>query len=162
MGRVEKKFKWCLGKGKGKKHRGLKKIEPDEREVEGHIDKALHNLKAMGDFSEKYSDWSVSAAFYAMYHSLLAILYKLGYESRNQECTITAIEHFIKNGTLEIDTKYITMIRSTQEIVPDDAKTLRENFQYGTEIEITQAKLKTLMDNAKEFVDKMRAVVEEL
>jgi len=163
MGNIEKKFKWCLGKGKGeKKHKGLRKIEPNEKEVESHIKKALHNLDAMTDFSEKYQDWAVSAAFYAMYHSLLAILYKLGYESRNQECTITAIEYFIKQGVLDIDTEYILMIRSTKEIAGENAKSMREEFQYGTETDVGKTKLKILRNNAKEFVDKMRAVVDEI
>ena len=160
MGSIEKKFKWCLSKGSGeRKHRGLRKINPDKKEAERHIDKALHNVDAMVDFSEKYPDWAVSAAFYAMYHSLLAILYKLGYESRNQECTITTIEYFIKQRVLDIDTKYILMIRSTKEIAGENAKGLREEFQYGTKTTISRIKLEILMDNTKEFVDKMRAVI---
>ena len=165
MGKLDKKFRWCLNKGKGdeRKHKGLRKIKPDEKEAKAHIRKALHNLDAMRDFSHKYSDWSISAGFYAMYHALLAILYTMGYESRNQECTITAIEYFIKEGVLAIDLKYIEMIRSVKDMTQEeeDAKSLREEYQYGTETTISKTRLKTLTANAQDFVDKMRAVVKE-
>lgn len=164
MEKVDKKFRWCLSKGEGdeRKHKGLRKIRPDEKEAEAHVKKALHNLDAMRDFSDKYPDWSISAGFYAMYHSLLAVLYKMGYESRNQECTITAIEHFIKEGVLTIDLKYVEMIRSAKAMTPEDAKTLREEYQYGTKTTISAMRLKTLMINAQEFVDKMRATLKEI
>ncbi len=160
MNRVEKKFRWCLKKGEqGGKHRGLRKITPNKEESNEYIKKALHNLDAMVDFSERYSDWSISAAFYAMYHSLLAVLYKLGYESRNQECTINAVEYFIDKGILDIDKSLIEMVRSAKEIGLWDAKTLREDFQYGTETEAEETVLKDLMDNAKEFVERIQVAL---
>lgn len=164
MEKLDKKFKWCMSKGEGdeRKHKGLRRIKPDEKEAEAHVKKAVHNLDAMREFSNGYPDWAISAGFYAMYHSLLAILYKMGYESRNQECTITAIEYFIKGGVLSIDLKYVEMIRSAKAMAPEDAKTLREEYQYGTETTIAKARLKTLMSNAQEFVDKMRAVLKEI
>ncbi len=92
-------IKWCTGKAKkeleqGKKHRGLVQSTPDKKRVEGHLNKALHNFNAINYFSEGgYSDWSASAAFYTIYHCFLAILAKHGYESRNQECTISVIQY---------------------------------------------------------------------
>ena len=165
MDTAERKFKWCLEKGKtGKrKHRGLRKIEPDKKEADNHIKKALHNLEAV-DYNIKggFDDWAVSAAFYAMYHSLLAILYKLGYESRNQECTINAVERFIKTGKIKLDSKYIAMIRRADELMGSDAKALREEFQYGTEVEVDDEVLENVENNAKELVEAARVVVEEM
>lgn len=97
---------------------------------------------------------------YAMYHSLLAILYKLGYESRNQECTINAVEYFIERKILKIDKNYIRMIRSIQE-TEEDAKGIRENMQYSSKTQLEKKKCETLMNNAKKFVEKMRSVLEE-
>lgn len=93
---TESIFNWCLRRGeKGEKHSGIRRIPQDEEESERHVNKALHNLKAFDHNSTLFPDWAVSAAFYAMYHALLAVLFRLGYESRNQECTINAVEHFI-------------------------------------------------------------------
>ncbi|MBU4311438.1 MAG: HEPN domain-containing protein [Candidatus Omnitrophica bacterium] len=162
---TESKFHWCLKKGKigGRKHRGLRKIKVDQEEANNHIQKALHNLEAV-DYNIKggFGDWAVSASFYAMYHSLLAILCKLDYDSRNQECTINAIEYFIKTGKIKLDPKYIAMIRRTDELMGSDAKALREEFQYGTEIEVEDELLKNTQGNAKEFVEVARIILEEI
>jgi len=159
------KFKWCLEKGKkgGRKHRGLRRIKPDKAEANNHIQKALHNLEAV-EYNIKggFGDWAVSAAFYAMYHSLLAILYKLGYESRNQECTINAIEYLINTGKIKFDLKFIAMIRRTDELMGSDAKALREEFQYGTQIEVDYEILENMKNNAKEFVEAVRIVLEKI
>ena len=165
MDNTERKFHWCLEKGKtgGRKHHGLRKIKPDPQEAENHIQKALHNLEAV-EYNIKggFSDWAVSAAFYAMYHSLLAILYKLGYESRNQECTINTVDYFIRTRKIKLDLKYITMIRRADELMGSDAKALREEFQYGTEIEVEDEILENMKNNAKEFVETVRIVFEEI
>ena len=97
-----------------------------------------------------------------MYHSLLAILFKLGYDSRNQECTITAVEHFIKTGKIELDSKYIAIIRRTDELMGSDAKSLREEFQYGTKIEVEDEILANIRNNANEFVEASRVVLETI
>ena len=165
MDNTERKFHWCLEKGKigGRKHRALRKIRPDPQEAENHIQKALHNLEAV-EYNIKggFSDWAVSAAFYAMYHSLLTVLYKLGYESRNQECTINTVDYFIRTRKIKLDLKYITMIRRADELMGSDAKALREEFQYGTEIEVDDEILENMRNNAKEFVEAVRIVFEEI
>src|SRR3989338_3832423 len=99
MSRIDDTFNWCLKHGeKGEKHKGLRKIEPDLEESEKQIKKAESDLEAMQYLYEgKKTDWVASTGFYAMYHSLLAVLYKMGYESRNQECTINSIEFFMKS-----------------------------------------------------------------
>jgi len=158
-----KKFNWCLERGeKGEKHKGLKKIEPDFDEAKKQIQKALSDLETMRYlYNGNKTDWVASTAFYAMYHSLLAILYKLGYESRNQECTITAIEYFIEEGTLDISRDYINMIRNLQE-TEDDAKKIREDMQYTSKTELEKNRCEKLMEDAKKFVEKMRVVLEEV
>ena len=163
MGRIENTFEWCVKQGeKGKKHKGLKKIEPDFEEAEKQVKKALSDLDAMQYlYDGKKTDWVASTAFYAMYHSLLAILYKLGYESRNQECTVVMIEKLIMDKTINLEQKYIDMIRSLQEDV-ENAKSIREKMQYGSETSMEEERCKKLMDNAKEFVDRIKEVLEEM
>lgn len=163
---LEKKFEWCIKKGKGeRKHKGIRKIKPDREEVDNHVGKAVHNLEAMIKFKELGSldDWVVSAAFYSMYHACLAVLYELGYESRNQECTITALEYFIEKGKIKLEKDYIWMIRRTEELRgKTDTKTLREEFQYGTETRVNPNILGEVMGNAKKFVQRVRVLIEEM
>ncbi len=164
MTRAKKVFEWCLKQGRGKgEHRGLRRIKPSLAETKKHVKKALHNLRAVDhNIKGGFPDWAVSAAFYAKYHSLLAILYKMGYESRNQECTISAVEHFIKTKKIVLDLKYIEMIRRTSEMMPKDSKALREEFQYGTEVSVNEEVLDRLKKNAIEFVETVQILLESL
>lgn len=163
MGRIENNFRWCLKQGeKGRKHKGLKKIGKDIANSEEQIRKAESDLETMQYlYDGNKTDWVTSAAFYAMYHALLAVLYRLGYESRNQECTITAIEKFMKDKIISLEQGYIDMIRSLQEGI-EDAKSIREEMQYGSETSIEEERCKRLMGNAKKFVDRIKEVLEEI
>ena len=79
MGHLENKLEWCLRKAKkeGEKHRGLKEVKPDEEKANKHIAKAEHNFKAITHFKKTgYSDWSLAAGFYCIYHCFLAIALK--------------------------------------------------------------------------------------
>ena len=91
MSQAKNKVKWCLNKAEkelkeGDKHRGLIKIKPDVNKARNHLLKADHFLKATIHLKKgNFSDICTSTLFYAIYHSLLAIIAKFGYESRNQE-----------------------------------------------------------------------------
>lgn len=173
--KLRKKVSWCLDKAKGakkgEKHRGILKIKPDAEESDRHIGKALHNLKVMEFLKSEYPDWSMSAAFYAMYHAVLSVLYALGYESRNQECSITFLEYAAAKGMIKLEPEYIELIRSTgrsnNDAGADDddvasAKSLREDYQYGTETVVKDMLLNKMHGNAYRFVEKLRIIREQL
>ena len=153
----EKKFNDCLRK------KLINKIILNEFEIEAHIIKAKHYLKAE-DYNIKggFQDVAVSNAFYAMYHSLLALLLKLGYEARNQECAINAVQHFIASGKVNLDMGYIDLIRRTSENKPKDAKMLREEFQYGIETSVDKHILDMVKRNSIEFVEAVEKTLKEL
>ena len=107
-----------------------------------------------------FSDWAVSASFYARYHCLLALLAKHGYESKNQECTFAAIENLIKNNKVSIDVKLLRKITSFEDdLEKEDLIKLREDFQYGSETEYESEKIRTLIDDTTELI---RIVKEEI
>jgi len=157
MQKVERKFNECIRK------KLLFKAIPNSKEIDAHINKAKHYLRAM-DFNINggFQDIAVSNAFYAMYHSLLALLLKLGYEARNQECAINAVQHFIENKKINLDVKYIDMIRRTSENKPKDAKMLREELQYGTETSVNKEILDNMKRNAIEFVENIEKSIKEI
>ena len=157
MSQMLKHIKWCLDKAEkelreGKKHKGLIKINPDINKAKKHLNKAQHNLDAVDYFKEGgYSDWSASAAFYSIYHCFLSILAKYGYESRNQECTISVIEYLKEEGKINIDNKFIAELKhglSDEAIVE-----IREGLQYGVETKTKEAILKRLKDMCSEIID---------
>lgn len=154
----KQKLDWCLAK-----ENRMKKITPNDKLSEEHINKAKHNLRA-ADYNIEggFSDWGVSQSYYAMYHSLLAVLFKLGFESKNHECTINAVEYLIEEGKIDLDLKEIAFIRTTEQMTSKDAKSLREEFQYGAETTVNEKLLKELLENAKRVVEKIEITLSEL
>ena len=74
---LKNKLDECFKEGErgGERHKGLREIGLNEDLIEKHLKKAGHNLNAVTEFRNiGYSDWSASAAFYALYHCLLALL----------------------------------------------------------------------------------------
>lgn len=166
MRQIENMVKWCINKAKkeGEKHRGLRKVEPSTKNASGHIEKAQHYLNATiylkkGD----YSDVAVTQAFYAMYHCLLAILAKFGYESRNQKCTFACAEYLIDQGKIDLHRQWLRKIASCdgKNAQEEDVITLREEFQYGRETKVNMDKLNEIINDAKEFIEVVREILVE-
>src|SRR3989338_9623318 len=134
---MKDKIKACLKEGeKGERHKGLRKIEKSEELAKQHLNKSMHNFKAMISFQKTgFSDWSASASFYCLYHALLALIAKEGYESRNQSCTFALIEDMIDKGQISLtkeDLKEIfdKDVASDLEI-SNKILDIRENMQYS-------------------------------
>lgn len=140
MSHASNKVEWCLRKAdkelkESTKHRGLLEKESDVDEAKKHIEKAEHNLRAIEYFNKgKFSDWSMSAAFYSIYHCFLAIARKFGYESRNQECTIALIEYLKEQNKIEFDENFIDALKISDEEERHETAIIekREFYTYGT------------------------------
>src|SRR3989344_5957819 len=85
---ASKHIDWCLRKAEKElkeqgKHRGIVKTKPNKEKAKDFIGKAEYYLRAT-EYLKKgnFSAICASTVFYAMYHSLLAIAVKFGYESR--------------------------------------------------------------------------------
>lgn len=186
--KAEREIEECKKHRKGIKHRGLVEIKPDIEEAEKHIRKAEHNFKAISNFKENgFSDWSVSAGFYCIYHCFLAIATRFGYvrnvikicisehpknpknkqegffdESRNQECTISLIECLKEEGKINIDSKFIEILKhqDIEEIQENNVIDMRENYTYGVETSVEDAKkISDLIKICKEMIDASKEVI---
>ena len=166
MSHAANKIKWCLNKAKkelqdGHKHRGLVEISSNRDLSYQHLAKADHNFKAILYFEKgNFTDWSVSAGFYCIYHCLLALLAKHGYDSRNQECTLAAIEYLIEQKKIALDRKFIDALKQYDESGLHRATVieLREQLQYGVSMGAESKELAKIRDLCKEAID----VVKEL
>jgi len=174
MSQASKHVQWCIAKaekevqelkalGKSPRHRGLREIKPSIVEARKHIAKAEHNLKAITRFNETgFSDWSLAAGFYCIYHCFLAIASKFGYASRNQTCTIALMELLKENGKISIDTKFIDMLKHTdiEEVQESKIIDMREEYTYGTETSIEdEEKIRELTQTCKEVIDAAKIIV---
>ncbi len=163
---IQNKIKECVKEGeKGERHKGLKKVNPSRELIYGHIKKAIHNFNAIDLFAKfNYSDWSASAAFYCLYHALLALVAKTGFESRNQSCTFALVEHMIDNKETFITKEELKEIfdRDITENLEQSNKILdiRENMQYSIRTSLEKEEFRHLKDRTKFLFDKIRRDVE--
>ena len=119
MSQASKHVEWCLNKakkeieeckklGKRQKHRGLLKSNPNLEEAKKHLAKAEHDFEGITKFKEiGFSDWSMFAGFYCIYHCFLAVAAKFGYESSNQTCTISLMRFLKETNKIQLDEKFI-------------------------------------------------------
>jgi len=169
MSHAKNKVEWCLKKAekeleKSGKHRGLLEIKPDLEKARGHIKKAEHYLKATNYLKKgNFSDISASTVFYSMYHCLLAIAVKFGYESKNQECAFALINSLIEDKKINFERELLDKIASL-DAERDKEQTsveIREQYQYGTSLSIKDSLYNELFELAKEVISKTKEIIEQ-
>lgn len=163
LDKAKKEIEECRRVGKKEKHRGLLSISPDLEKARNHIVKAEHDLRGITAFKEiGFSDWSMSAGFYSLYHCFLAIAAACGYESRNQTCTVALMKYLKETNKIQLDEKYIKLLEYEEiEDFPNESIIdLRENYTYGVNITITdEARLDALKKLCKELLDVTKQIV---
>jgi|SRR3989338_5392030 len=159
---IKGKLKECLKEGeKGERHKGLKKIGISQEIIKGHIKKAIHNFNAMDIFHKAgFSDWSASASFYCLYHCLLALIAKKGFESRNQSCTFALVEDMINKKEVSITKEELKDIfdKDVMDDIENSNKILdiRENMQYSIKTTLEEKEFAVLRERTKVLFDKLR------
>lgn len=174
--RASNHIDWCLNKAKKEieeckkqkkkvRHRGLFKIEPNKNLAFGHLQKAKHNLKVFRLLRKnRFSDWSITAGFYVLYHCFLAIAAKHGYESKNQTCTIALIETLQEQGKISINPNIIDFMKYNEEENYNEESIieLRENYTYGVELEVeNKEQLDKIEKLCIEFIDSVKDIIYE-
>jgi len=155
------------------KERGLKIIIPNIELANAHIAKARHNIIVMDDLNRLgHTDWVAIIAYYAMYHGATAISVRIGLDSKDHATTVAILEYFFSE---HIDKELLEKFNELKEkkdvidrLVIEDkflnylwsAKNLRETAQYGTSTLITKSD--ESVDHAKEFILKIRTLIEKL
>jgi len=174
MSQASKHVEWCLNKakkeveeckklGKRPKHRGLLKTNPDIDEAKKHLAKAEHDFDGITKFREiGFSDWSMSAGFYCIYHNFLAIAAKFGYESSNQTCTIALMRFLKETRKINFDEKFIEALEyeELEESKENSVIELREDYTYGVQITVKdEAKINELKKICKELIDITKDII---
>ncbi len=73
---INKTLDGCFHPKEGKPN--LRRIAPDTGRAKEHIEKAHRNLRAMRlMFDRDLFDWTIVCGYYAMYHAVLASLFKI-------------------------------------------------------------------------------------
>ncbi len=170
MSHAKSKVEWCLKKAEQElknegKHRGLVRIDPNILKAREHIAKDEHNLKMMINLKDtEFSDWCGAAAFYAMYHGLLAIAAKIGYESGNHECTFALITNLAESGTINFNIallENISKLEPTRQLEKETVTEIREQYQYGTKLSMDDRTYDGLIGKVKQILGESKKVIEE-
>ncbi len=166
MSHSKNKVEWCLKKaGEGVKYRGLVKVAPDAKKAREHIRKAEHNLRLMMNLKVgEFSDWCAPAAFYAMYHALLSILAKFGYESGNQECTFALVFSLIEDNKIKLDKALLenmAKIDPNRRMQKETMTDIREEYQYGTKLSMEDKTYEELLGAVKNLLGESKRIIEE-
>ena len=107
-----------------------------------------------------YSDWSVAAAFYAIYQCFLAIGLKFGYESQNQQCTIALMEKLVEDSVIDLEQKYIDLLKYQEDDIHKSIIDLREDYTYGFQLSIeNKEQLDEFVKTCREVIDVAKQII---
>ena len=159
---LEKTLHNCFHPKKGKPN--LRKVPINNERVNQHIEKANNNLRAMKImFDNNIFDWTIICGYYAMYHAVLASLYKIGIQASAHYCAISAFKKFYieRNRVNKEFLNYIEKARELEQKYAESLDKAQENRvieQYGVEI-LTNDDSEWIIEDAKDFVLKIEEVL---
>ncbi|MEW5897235.1 MAG: hypothetical protein AB1668_06070 [Nanoarchaeota archaeon] len=163
LNKAKKEIEECKKQGKRPKHRGLLRVNPSIEEARKHLAKAKHDFEAITRFKEiGFSDWSMSAGFYCIYHNFLAIAAKFGYESSNQTCTIALMRFLNETDKINLEEKFFESLEyeEMEEAKENSVIELREDYTYGVQITVKdEAKINQLKELCKELIDLTKEII---
>jgi uncharacterized protein (UPF0332 family) len=174
---VNDNFRWF-------QRRGLIKRTPfASRSCPGYVQKARTNLSTMRilwkinesetartelSVPDGYdpSDWVVITAYYSMYMMALALLSRVNWVSANHRATVVALETlFVKKRLLEpAFVKMLNRAHLEKDYVERlaEAKTAREEAQYGLEKTVSRVVAEHQMRDAYAFIKRLEELLDLL
>lgn len=161
---LERILQGCFHPKEGRPN--LKKVPINTERADQHVEKSHHNLRAMKNmFDNDLFDWTIICGYYAMYHAVLASLYKIGIRATAHYCALAAFKEFyVKRG--KVKSEYVTYIKRAKQLEEKYSESLnkaQENRvveQYGVEI-ITNDDAEWIIEDAQDFVLKIEEVLAE-
>jgi len=133
--------------------------------VNGHLEKADHNLKFVKATLtlKEFNDWAIVSAYYSIYHASLALCALKGYSTKNHNATLLIlIKEFYKKGLDkdEIELVNDTTIEKEEVLYYVEAKTKRTKASYSTQKIFDKKEAENLRIKAITFVNKVKEILE--
>ncbi len=162
LNKAKKELEECVRLGKRPKHRGLVKSKPDMQEAQNHLKKAEENLEfAISISAGKYNYKMIESLFYCMYQCFLSIATKFGYTSGNQTCTINLISYLNEQNKIDLDEKFIEMMKYKDEQSGDYPSIIdmREDQTYNSKVSMEKEKMEDLVVACQELIEKTKQIM---
>jgi len=141
----------------------IRRNKIDEFEIQGHFEKAEHNLKFIQDnLKLGYFDWCITGCYYSVYHAALALLLAKGYTSKNHDATLCVlIKEYYKQG---IDEKDIELINNFFLDYQDllfyvQSKNKREEATYSSKYKFDKKVVEELRLKSILFINKVKEIL---
>jgi len=145
-----------------------------------HLNKSLNNLE-FGNFilsehnfsikrklkNKSFYDWCIVIYYYAIYHSVSALIFKAGFESKNHIASISALTYMYyhkKNVLKKEDIEFIIQnlnIKEEEIEFVADLKELREKASYKVDGSFDLSLAKNFQEKTADFVNKIKNILEE-
>ena len=115
-------------------------------------------------------DWAITKSYYAMYHSILSLLAKLGIRTKTHFVSLVAFELFFVNKKIVAE-KYLDAFSRVKESakVPDryldeikEVRQKRFTANYDMEASIQEKEADHCLELAEDFVKEIRRVFAEM
>ena len=163
----EKEVKECFSNAlkeeqKGKKHKGLLVVKPDDEQAKEFIIKAKTNLELCDFYKQKGFDYKIPEEwFYTLYYCGLAILSKFGVETRSQRCTAGFLRLVKDKGLIDYDDEFIDRIIVYKEKDEKSDVDERENARYSSliKMEEVEAEYNKMTDICKKAINQCEEIV---
>ena len=147
---------------KGKKHKGLLKINPNKKDAEGYLTKAKKDLELCKLYKEKGFSYKLPEEwFYVLYYCALAILAIFGIETRSQSCTALFLRYVKDKGLIKYDDEFIQRITVYKDKQEKSDVDKREDARYSSSIEIKEVdqNYDKMMGKCKEAISQCEEIV---
>ncbi len=141
-----KKFTFLV---KLKKQNKIERIDPSIEMQQSYIEKSANSLKAAQALLPlDLLPESISMAYYAMYHSLLALFFRCGIKCENHAGNILLLNYLFENSEL-----YILISKAKEE---------RIDKQYYVDFEVSKKDAEELISKAQQFITEIKIHIEKL
>jgi len=131
----------------------LKLVEPSEEMKSSYLEKADNYIKASKIlFQNKLLENSVSEAYYCMYNSLLALLFKIGIKSENHSASIILLKRLFGRDDLFDIISFAKKERIDKQYY----------IKFQQKFELTDATSKDMILKAEDFLVKIKLFIDNL
>jgi len=139
---------WCF-----KQKRGIRVTEPNLNLTKAYLKKATSALNTMtATIQINETEWTATAAYYARYFALYALLMKFGVKSEIHDCTINIAQLLANHNIL------------SQKLVDEieEAKQTRIDAQYYVANETNKNQIKHNAEAARKFVLEIEQKIQDI
>jgi uncharacterized protein (UPF0332 family) len=147
--------------------------------VLAHLRKAYHNLDLANKIfemhgkvelryeGENYFDWVITICYYAMYQAALSALAAVRKEGENHAATVCALIYYYVHKKRRLGEEHLISLETISALANQDIQKLvekkedREKASYDTSFITQKGLAERALTDAKEFVAKIREILEE-